>query len=267
MPPRPKNQTFQYQTPEQLTPEVISANQGGLPAQLGQTLNLPSLFSPQNPGRNVMGGGLNFPTTQPMQYNTRGMPLLGTVQPKTPAQPAYSMTTPALGATSQQGPYVGNGVYLPAPGVQTFAQSQGHPDPGLIMRLANANPEEFAKQVAAMTPDQRDAIERLTSQQAGGTVTNAAGTGSAEFMNTGFMQEYAANGTPFEKQLRWDEDRKKYVQIGKLIAEGKLDNRTGKMRRGGGNRRGGGGGSPAAKTDSKGALISMGVVNFNISSG
>jgi hypothetical protein len=264
MPPVPK--TFQYSNPDQLTPEVISANVGGLPAQIGQILN--NAFTPQNAGRNVMGGGFNLPTSQPMQYNTRGTPMPGVLPPKQPSQPAYSMTTPALGATSQQGAYVGSGVYLPAPGVQTFAQSQGHPDPGLIMRLANANPEEFAKQVAAMTPDQRDAIERLTSQQAGGgTVTNAAGTGSAEFMNTGFMQEYAANGTPFEKQLRWDPDRKKHVQIGKLIAEGKLDIRTGKMRRVQTRRGGSGGGSPAARTTSQGALISMGVVNFNISSG
>jgi len=54
-------------------------------------------------------------------------------------------------------------------------------------------------------------------------VTTGAGTGSAEFMNTKFMQKYAEKGTPFLQQKRWDKSTKKFVSIGKLIRQGKLD--------------------------------------------
>ncbi len=283
--------TFQYSNSSQITPEIIAANPGGFPAQIGQTLNLPpqpltglsstrlgeifreffplgtgrnvtqtgfgNPYVAKNAGRNVVGGGFY----DILAAKNPGRNVVGgayTVPPKQPVAPV-SQASPY----AQQGAYVGGGVYLPS-NVPTYAQSQGHPDPGLIQRLANASPEQFAAEVAAMSPTQRDAIERLTQQaNGGGTVTNAAGTGSAEFMNTGFMQQNAANNTPFEKQLRWDEDRKKYVQIGKLIAEGKLDNRTGKMRRVQTRR----GNSSPARTNSQGSLIGTGVINFNVSSG
>ena len=62
---------------------------------------------------------------------------------------------------------------------------------------------------------------------AAGTVTTPAGTGSAEFMNTGFMRNYAKFGTDFMNQRRWD--GKKFVKIGDLIRQGRLDPRTGRM--------------------------------------
>ncbi len=61
------------------------------------------------------------------------------------------------------------------------------------------------------------------SAAATGMVSTGAGTGSPEFMNTGFMQRYAAQGTPFLQQKRWDPTTKKFVSIGKLIKQGKLD--------------------------------------------
>jgi LysM repeat protein len=47
--------------------------------------------------------------------------------------------------------------------------------------------------------------------------------GSAEFNNTGFMQRYNALGTPFLEQKRWDPTTHKFVSIGKLLKQGKLD--------------------------------------------
>lgn len=65
------------------------------------------------------------------------------------------------------------------------------------------------------------------------TVTNAAGTGSAEFMNTRFMQQNAANNVSFTNQLRWDPERRQYISIGRLINEGRLDvrDRQARLRR------------------------------------
>lgn len=52
-----------------------------------------------------------------------------------------------------------------------------------------------------------------------GQVTTAAGTGSAEFMGTGFMQQNAANNVEFENQLRWDPIKKKYRKIGQIQSD------------------------------------------------
>lgn len=64
-----------------------------------------------------------------------------------------------------------------------------------------------------------------------GMMETPVGTGSAEFMSTKFMQYNAEKNVPFLKQLRWDPERKKYVQIGTLLKEGKLDIRTGKTKK------------------------------------
>ena len=70
-----------------------------------------------------------------------------------------------------------------------------------------------------------------TPPTAPGMVETSIGTGSEEFMNTKFMQKNIENNTPFEKQLRWDPDRNKYVQFGKLIKEGRLNVKTGRLSR------------------------------------
>jgi hypothetical protein len=61
-------------------------------------------------------------------------------------------------------------------------------------------------------------------------VVTGIGTGSAEFMGTGFMQKNAANQTEFSRQLRWDPERKRYVQLGTLIREGRLNVRDPRAR-------------------------------------
>jgi hypothetical protein len=61
-------------------------------------------------------------------------------------------------------------------------------------------------------------------------VVTGIGTGSAEFMGTGFMQKNAANQTEFSRQLRWDPERKRYVQLGTLIKEGRLNVRDPRAR-------------------------------------
>lgn len=65
--------------------------------------------------------------------------------------------------------------------------------------------------------------QQPASQIPAGQVQTSVGTGEAGFMNTGFMQANAAAGTQFLDQLRWDPQRKKYVKIGQLLREGKLN--------------------------------------------
>ena len=47
--------------------------------------------------------------------------------------------------------------------------------------------------------------------------------GNSDFMNTNFMQKNVANDVAFTNQLRWDPGRGKFVKIGQLLQEGKLD--------------------------------------------
>ncbi len=48
---------------------------------------------------------------------------------------------------------------------------------------------------------------------------NSPPVAQSDFMNTKFMQEYAANGTPLERQLRWDPEHKKYISVGKWLRQ------------------------------------------------
>jgi hypothetical protein len=274
MPPGiPTRKTFQYQDPNQITPQVLQSNPGAFPAQLGQTLYSPLApgyqgFSPINPGRNVQGQGFGnpFAPINPGRNvvgggnmslaNTPGRNVVGGVQAPQPAPFVYSKQPVSFNAAAAVPGYVPTTGML-TPGIPTYTQSQGHPDPGLIQRLANLNPEEYARQIAAMPPSQRDAIDRLTSQQTGGS--------NSDFQNTKFMQENNAAGTDFYDQLRWDPDAHRgkggYVKIGDLVRSGRLNERTNKLSRKQTQR---GRGATAAKGK---RTTSVGVVDFNISSG
>jgi hypothetical protein len=47
--------------------------------------------------------------------------------------------------------------------------------------------------------------------------------GNTDYANTRAAQQYAANNTPFLKQMRWDPQARKFVSLGRLIKQGKLD--------------------------------------------
>ena len=162
--------------------------------------------------------------------------------------------------------------------IPVYSQSQGRPDPGLIQRIAQ-NPEVFAN----LAPAQQEAVERLLTQGLGGggggsQVSTSIGAGSSEFMNTGFMQENIRNNTPFERQLRWDPERRRYVQIGTLIREGRLNVRTGRMQQSRRQRRQQNQArrvttetaapvTPEVQQVSSGFTGSYGIINFNTASG
>lgn len=77
---------------------------------------------------------------------------------------------------------------------------------------------------------------------------NPNGGGGSDFSNTASQQYYAANGVAFQNQKRWDPERKKFVKIGQLLKEGRLDIKTGRMRKS----KGGGGGQPQAPVEPQG---------------
>jgi hypothetical protein len=146
---------------------------------------------------------------------------------------------------------------------------------GIIHRLAQ-DPNSFTQ----LAPTQQEAIERLLQQSA--APTSNAGTSGTATPGTGDFYGYndkgervvknAANGDDFSKELRWDPQRKKYVQIGTLLKEGRMDKygRLRKVKKGKGGGRGGGGGSAAApevQQTTTGFTGSYGVVNFSTGTG
>lgn len=161
----------------------------------------------------------------------------------------------------------------------TYSASQGHPDPGLLQRIAN-NPEEFN----ALNPAQQDAVTRLLEQSAGGGGGGQAPTNKGDFYGYEFnpdtgrserVVKNAATGGDFLKELRWDPQKKKYVQIGTLIKQGKLDlqGRTHKGRRqrqieNAAHRQATSApAAPQVQQTTEGFIGGFGVVNFNTSSG
>lgn len=92
-----------------------------------------------------------------------------------------------------------------------------------------------------------------------------ANAGNTDFMQTGFMQENAANNVSFSNQLRWDPSTGTYQKIGKLVQQGKLDLKTGKDIQ---KKKNKGGGQQAQKTPQPQAQVIGSVTgNFNTAGG
>ena len=62
------------------------------------------------------------------------------------------------------------------------------------------------------------------------TPLSAAQGGDTAYARTKAAQYYAAQGTAFTEQMRWDPDRGRYVKIGQLIREGRLNVRDSQAR-------------------------------------
>lgn len=88
---------------------------------------------------------------------------------------------------------------------------------------------------------------------------------NTDYANTKAAQYYAAAGTPFLQQQRWDPQRKRYVSLDKLLRQGKLDLQGNWHRR----RRGGGGGGRQAQQAqaSQDYTLANSLINFSASSG
>lgn len=175
------NLAKQYQTTEQ---EILKANPGGYPFSTGQVINVPQALA-------GMGGLAN-----PYSY-----------------QSAPPMVSPVA---------LRGGLANPAPRYRYDISPTIAPAPGMAPVLnplagygGTANPMGY-------TPP--DKTERFGPAPGAyippppGGVTSA---GNSDFANTGFMQYNAANNIPFERQLRWDPKKKKYITVGQWLKQGR----------------------------------------------
>jgi hypothetical protein len=111
---------------------------------------------------------------------------------------------------------------------------------------------------AATTPQQP-----ATPALAPGASVTAPGPRNTDFSKTRAAQYYAAAGTPFLQQQRWDPQRKKYVSVGKLLKQGKLDLQGNWHKR----RKGGGGGQQQKAQAAQDNTLTNSLIKFSVGSG
>lgn len=220
-------------------PAIQQANNGMIvPPPKGSYINLPaqpnalggmgsSPYGPQPYTPNPYSDGLRLP--DPVSLPGQAY------QP--PYGPPRTTVTPGLGNTRGPTPnlnqlvpeltqQLSSGALPPIPAAAT--QRLINPETGQPI-----TPQELIRMGYVFDAGSRNWINSTPNSAAAqgggaaGTVTTPAGTGSAEFMNTGFMRNYASKGTDFMNQRRWD--GKKFVKIGDLVRQGRLDLRTGRM--------------------------------------
>lgn len=168
-----------------ITPNaLLAANPGGFPFQTGQNILIPTNYQYSAPiGPQPMIGPA--PATG---GGGRGSIL--------PQNPIGTIQNPNLAMR-------GRGYQAPG----TYAQSeQGAPF------LSS----EYGTDDSWYRPDQG----ATTAAPAGIQPTPA---GNTDYSQTQAAQRYAAAGTSFVNQMRWDPQAKKFVSIGRLLKQGKLD--------------------------------------------
>lgn len=195
-----------------------------------------------------------------------------------PAYPLYAQGVQAIQAEQQRAAAAAN--YQPGfsaqsavPGYVPSYQAGTGFNPAVNTKGQQARYQDIIARLAAgeqinLTKSDQEAIEKLLSQGAGG---GGAAPGTGQFYGyernpeTGRSERVVKStaSSDFSKELRWDPERRKYVQIGKLMREGKLDKYGGWHR---GRSRGRGGKRDSAPKKS-GWTGSYGVVNFNVATG
>jgi hypothetical protein len=107
----------------------------------------------------------------------------------------------------------------------------------LALNMNAADMQEYGYKIVGGQWVQQNSIQAQKTAQ---TQQANANPQNSDFMQTGFMQQNAAEGVSFNNQLRWDPTTGSYQKIGKLVAQGKLDLKTGKSvnvkNKGGGNK-------------------------------
>ena len=198
--------------------ELLAANPGGFPFSTGQTINIPQAYEYRQPV-----------TTTPAQNNVgnfipsaTGTFLGGNLSAPT-VNTGYTAIAPAAGVGG------GRGTILPSNPTGSITS------PNLDMRGRGyqAPAATPAGQTGSFLSGSGQNVASYYNQNimALNTTTTAPVTpdfsnndpGNTDYSNTRAAREYAAAGTAFVNQMRWDPQRKKYVSIGRLLKQGKLD--------------------------------------------
>lgn len=244
MPPTPNRQVQRYR---RTTSQDSSLTTGRVTNPVGS-------FVPNNVPYTTLGVPVRTTYTNPStaadgQFGAPygGSTKAGQVTP--PPTPVYNVT-PQANASQQTSTKAGQvtgtpptTTYQPAYGPQgvtagtrnatTLTPAQMGVDMNLVATDANY--------YNGLSTAQKAAVERLLGAPTATPVIPAnpnpnpnavnggfVNTGGGTYADTAYAQYAAANNIAFENQMRWDPTTKKYVRIGTLLAQGKLDIRTGK---------------------------------------
>lgn len=191
------NLAQQYQTTPQ---EILAANPGGYPFSLGQTISIPQY--------NAFGGVGNTPYG-PSRSNQYGG--IGTT-PYGPDRGVTGVPPVGYGPAQQKAVQPLTGSFLSGSG-----QNLGTYMNENIVPL-NTAPTALPNSTGSTLPGTQNAFTPEEQEQA-----------SSDYMNTRAAQFYAANNVPFERQLRWDPKKKKYITVGQWMRQSqKKFNKKGK---------------------------------------
>ena len=203
--------------------DQIQAANGGMmvPPPKGSFINIPQIAQAQADYYNHPAAAQLSPDQHMQQLISQGVPP-GIAAMVARAQAEHAAKTPA-GAGAN---YFNTGLAEMVANIQNSTEAPTNVPAQILSQLTINGVPATPQSMQANGYEFNQATQSWVlkgSQAAQGMLTTGAGTGSAEFMNTGFMQRYAALGTPFLNQKRWDPSTKKFVSIGKLIRQGKLD--------------------------------------------
>ena len=216
--------TYQYQatdSPQQIasqfgvtTPQLLQANPGGYPFSTGQTIKIPNVPSPMvyGPPKPPVAAA-NTPYSQlaaQQPYKAIGSGL--------PSQRSQNADSARLNAQAQAviNNQVANGIppmMVPA-NTPIINPQTGRPATADDMAASGYT---FDPRSNSWRFNQNTGLAQLAPPN-GGSPTAPNG-GNSDFMNTKFMQQYAANDTDFYNQKRWDPTTKKFQKIGEIAGE------------------------------------------------
>lgn len=207
--PTRRTQSYQYKPDDDpvtvanqfgITPQqLLGANPGGAPFSTGQTINIPFQYSAPTPT---------------IQYNAPigPQPAPSLLQQRM-AQPVTSV--PGL---NQQGRGIQGLDQLNAINNVNAMRGRG------FGQDSPAGPMVMGNWVEPTQP----ALD--PTRPYGGF--ERAGKDNTDYANTATARYYEAAGTPFLQQQRWDPQRRRFVSIGRLLRQGKLDLKGNWHRRG-----------------------------------
>jgi hypothetical protein len=274
------NNPFQYQYRPQddpltvanqfnVTPQqLLAANPGGTPFSVGQTIKIPQ--APQ----------AAFQYKQPIGPQPAPQPatpsLVNQGVPPSVVNAMNPSTAPATIPQNRGNPGIQMNMNL-SKELQAQITSGMAPDtvPSAVLSLLNATPQSMAAAGYVLDP-----ATKTWNKPGGEAATppgtydptkpfggfSPAGSDNTDYANTAAARAYAAAGTPFLQQQRWDPQARRYVSLGKLLKQGKLDLQGNWHRR----RRGGGGGGGRQAQQAQAAqdyTLANSMINFSASSG
>lgn len=208
-------------------------------SQVANNLNVPlQTLVDNNNGIKTLPPTGSYITVNPPTGTGTGSFVSGSGQVNTPSNAALNQSYVSRPASVDDRPRIAGSYFA----VQQMLASGRDPQvisPSVASQMIDPNtglpmtPQTFASLGYVQNPTTgmyEKGAENTPTANTPSTPLSAAQGGDTDYARTKSAQYYAAQGTAFTEQKRWDPDRRRYVKIGQLIREGRLDVRDKRAR-------------------------------------